>query len=105
MTRISALILGAPLALLLTAGVIAPAVIFFVYSFFGFSMYEIQPGFHLDWYREILTGTVYRMVALNTLAIALPTTIASVIGGYAIAYHIVFDAGRGGRLIFMLVTV
>lgn len=97
--------LGAPLTVLLIAGIIAPAIVFLVYSFFGFSMYEIHPGFQLGWYREILAGGVYGTVALNTLAIAIPTTIATVVGGYAIAYFIVFDAGRSGRLILMLVVV
>jgi spermidine/putrescine transport system permease protein len=103
-TRTSAWALGSPLAALLAAGVVAPAGFFLVYSFFGFSTYEIQPAFHLDWYREILTSGVYRAVALNTLAIAIPTTLATVLGGYAIAYYIVFDAGRSGRLILALVV-
>ncbi|HVZ15169.1 MAG TPA: ABC transporter permease [Bauldia sp.] len=105
MRRLSAVVLGAPLAVLLAAGVIVPAAIFLAYSFFGFSMYEIKPGFDVHWYRQILTGGVYGAVALNTLAIAVPTTLVSVIGGYAIAYYIVFAAGRSGRVIFMLVVV
>lgn len=105
MRRLSAVGLGAPLAVLLAAGVIVPAAIFLAYSFFGFSMYEIKPGFDVHWYRQILTGGVYGAVALNTLAIAVPTTLVSVIGGYAIAYYIAFAAGRSGRVIFMLVVV
>ncbi len=44
-------------------------------------------------------------MALNTLAIAIPTAIASVVGGYAIAYYIAFSAGRSGKVIFLLVVV
>ncbi len=104
-TRPGGALLGAPLAALLAAGVIAPAAILFVYSFFGFSLFEVQPGFHLDWYAGIVTEPIYRAVALNTLAIAVPTTIASVGGGYAIAYYIVFAARRDGKAVFVLVVV
>lgn len=97
--------LGTPLALLLLAGVLAPAAILLVYSFLGFSNYEIQPGFRLDWYRTIFTDGIYRAVAWNTLAIAVPVTVASVAGGYAIAYYIVFAAGRSARVLFVLVVV
>jgi spermidine/putrescine transport system permease protein len=97
--------LGIPLALLLAAGVLVPAAILLVYSFLGFSNYEIQPGFRLDWYERILTDGIYAVVASNTLAIAVPVTIASVTGGYAIAYYIVFAAGRSARILFVLVVV
>lgn len=100
-----AVALGFPLAALLVAGVLVPGAILFAYSFLGFSNYEIQPGFRLDWYRTILSDGIYRAVALNTLAIAVPTTIASVAGGYAIAHHIVFDARRSARVLFVLVVV
>ena len=105
MTRASEIGLGAPLAVLLVAGVIVPATIFFVYSFFGFSMFEIKPGFDLEWYRQIVTNRVYQAVAVNTLAIAVPTTMLAVVGGYAIAYYIVFEAGRSGKVVLMLVVV
>lgn len=104
-TRGAAFALGSPLGVLLAAGVLAPAAILLVYSFFGFSMFEVRAGFQLDWYVSIATDKIYRAVAINTLAIAIPTAIASVVGGYAIAYYIVFVAGRSGKVIFMLVVV
>lgn len=82
-----------------------PAVVLFVYSFFGFSMFEIRPGFQLNWYILIVTDPIYRAVTVNTLAIAVPTTIACVTGGYAIAYYIVFSRCRDGKAVFVLVVV
>src|SRR5437868_3204321 len=105
MTRNMAVALGAPLGALLAFGVIAPAAILFVYSFYGFSLFEIHPGFQLDWYRAIAGREIYRVVALNTLAIAVPTTLASVAGGYAIAYYIVFAAGRERNVLLLLVVI
>lgn len=104
-TRGAALALGAPLGALLAAGVLIPGAILLAYSFSGFSMFEVKWGFRLDWYAAILREGIYRTVAANTLAIAVPTAAASVVGGYAIAYYVVFDASRNGRLVFMLVVV
>jgi spermidine/putrescine transport system permease protein len=100
-----AVALGAPLGALLALGVLAPAAILLAYSFAGFAMFEVKWGFQLGWYGTILTDPIYRAVALNTVAIAIPTVVACVIGGYAIAYHIVFDASRGGKIVFILVVV
>ncbi len=97
--------LGTPLGILLAVGVLAPAAILLVYSFYGFSLFQIRPGFHLDSYRQIFGERVYRTATRNTLAIALPTTLASVAGGYAIAYHIVFVARRARNALLLLVVV
>jgi spermidine/putrescine transport system permease protein len=95
-----------PLGALLTVVMIVPAVILLLYSFYGFSLYQIQPGFHLDWYHQVISQSIYRTVAGNTLAIALPVTAISVLGGYAIAYYLVFEASpRGRTLLFGLVVV
>ena len=59
----------------------------------------------LDWYRQIADQDLYRIVARNTLAIAIPTTVISVVGGYAIGYYLVFGATRGRRLLLTLVVV
>lgn len=105
LTRNIAFALGSPLGAVLILGVIAPAAILLVYSFYGFALFEIHPGFQLDWYRAIFSQEIYRIVAVNTLVIAVPTTIASVAGGYAIAYYIVFVAGRERNALLLLVVV
>lgn len=85
---------------------VVPGVILLLYSFYGFSLYQVQPGFHFDWYHQVFSDPLYRTALGNTLAIALPTTAISVIGGYAIAYYLVYYASpRGRKLLFALVVV
>jgi spermidine/putrescine transport system permease protein len=85
---------------------VIPAAILLLYSFYGFSLYQIHPGFHLEWYQQVFSQSLYRTVAGNTLAIALPVTAISVVGGYLIAYYLVFHAsGRGRTLLFALVVI
>jgi spermidine/putrescine transport system permease protein len=98
-------LLVAPLTLFLIATVIVPASILFVYSFYDFSLYQVHRAFELQWYRASLSDPLYRKVIRNTLAIALPTTLLSVAGGYCIAYYIVFRARRARTLLFGLVIV
>jgi spermidine/putrescine transport system permease protein len=99
-------LLVSPLGALLAVVLIVPGVILLLYSFYGFSLYQVHPGLHLDWYRQIFSDHIYRTVAGNTLAIALPTTAISVIGGYAIAYYLVFYAtARGRTVLFALVVI
>src|SRR5262245_27035492 len=102
--RLAAVLLS-PLGLLLLAGGLIPAGILFVYSFYGYSLFQITPGFHLSWYRTVLTDPLYRKVAWNTLAIALPTVALTVAGGFAIAYYLVFRAHRSRTPLFALVVV
>jgi spermidine/putrescine transport system permease protein len=85
--------------------VLAPAGILFVYSFYSYDLFQIYPGFHFHWYHQVFSNAIYRTVAWNTVAIALPTTVASIAGGYAIAYYVVFCATRARRLILALVVI
>jgi spermidine/putrescine transport system permease protein len=98
-------LLVAPLSLFLIATVIVPAGILFVYSFYDFSLYQVHRAFELRWYRDSLSDPLYRAVIRNTLAIAVPTTMLSVAGGFCIAYFIVFRARRARTLVFALVIV
>jgi spermidine/putrescine transport system permease protein len=98
-------ILLAPLGILLVAAVLIPAGILLVYSLYGYSLFEIHRQMSLDWYRQIADQDLYRIVARNTLAIAIPTTVISVVGGYAIGYYLVFGATHGRRLLLTLVVV
>ena len=91
--RLAAVLLS-PLSLLLIVGGLIPAAILFVYSFYDYSLFLITPAFHFAWYRTIFSDPVYRTVAWNTIAIALPTVLISVAGGYAIAYYLAFKAKR-----------
>jgi spermidine/putrescine transport system permease protein len=104
-SRRLAVVLVSPLSLLLIVGGLVPAGILFVYSFYDYSLFRISPAFHLTWYREILSNPVYRTVTWNTLAIALPTVLITVSGGYTIAYFLAFKARRSRTPVFALVVI
>jgi putative spermidine/putrescine transport system permease protein len=91
-SRRLAVALVSPLSLLLILGGLVPAGILFVYSFYDYDLFQITPAFHLTWYRTIFGDPVYRTVTWNTLAIAIPTVLATVVGGYVIAYFLAFMA-------------
>jgi len=104
-SRRLAVVLVLPLSLLLIVGGLVPSGILFVYSFYDYSLFQIYRGFHTTWYREIFSNPVYRTVTWNTLAIAVPTVIATVVGGYTIAYYLAFKARRSRTPIFALVVL
>jgi len=96
--------MGAPLATVLLVGVIVPGVILLAYSFFHYSNYEIRPALQFGWYKDIFTQPIYRIVLWNTLALALPTTLLSVAGGYVLAYYIAFVAKRSRNFLLLLIV-
>jgi spermidine/putrescine transport system permease protein len=97
--------LVAPLTILLLGTVVLPAVILLGYSLFAWHFLQPVGDFTLDNYAQALTDPLYRKLVVNTLAIGIPTTIGSIVGGYALAYYIVFGTGRGRQLLFgLLVT-
>ena len=101
--RLEALLL-APLGVLLAGTVIVPAVVLFGYSLVVWVAFSPTGGYTAQNYLRVLTDPLYRQLLINTVWIALPTTIASVVGGYAIAYYIVFVERRGRSLMFALVV-
>jgi spermidine/putrescine transport system permease protein len=104
-SRRLAAVLLTPLGLLIVVGGLVPAAILFVYSFYDYSLFQITPAFHFAWYRSIFSDPLYRTVAWNTIAIAVPTVVVSVAGGYAIAYYLAFKAQRLRTPLFALVVV
>ena len=99
--RLAAVLLS-PLGLLILVGGLIPAAILFVYSFYDYSLFQISPAFQLGWYRAIFSDPLYRTVVWNTIAIAAPTVVLTVAGGYAIAYYLVFKAQRLRTPLFAL---
>lgn len=75
----------------------------FAFSFFHLRLLEVVPGATVDNYRRVVTTTLYRKYALNTLMIAGPTAVLAVIGGYLLAYHIAFRARHRGVLLVAVV--
>ena len=101
--RLEALLL-APLSLLLAGTVIVPAIILFGYSLLVWISFSPTGGYSAQNYIRVLSDPLYRQLLINTLWIAVPTTLASVLGGYGIAYYIVFVERRGRSLMFALVV-
>jgi spermidine/putrescine transport system permease protein len=97
-------ILLSPLGLFLLVTVVIPAIILFGYSFFTWQFLSPVSGPTLENYVTALQEPVNRQVLLNTLFIGIPTTIGSLIGGYALAYYTVFGTGPGRRMLFALIV-
>jgi len=98
------LILLSPLGVFLAATVLVPAIILFGYSLFAWQFLEPTGGLTVGNYLDALAAPVNRQLVINTLIIGLPTTIGSVVGGYALAYYTVFGTGRGRGLLFALIV-
>lgn len=102
--RLAALLLT-PLGALLLFGVIVPVAMLFAFSFFHLHLLEVVPGATVDNYRRVLTTTLYRRYALNTLLIAGPTAVASVVFGYVLAYFLAFQARRSRGILLVAIVI
>ncbi len=100
--RFESLLLS-PLGLLLAGALIVPACILFSYSLFRFAFLEPYGDATLANYTDAILRPANLKYVLNTLWIALPTTVASVVAGYLLAYYLVFGRSRLSNLIFVLV--
>jgi spermidine/putrescine transport system permease protein len=90
---------------LLIATILVPAATFLVYSFYRFVLLEPRAGFELTNYSTVLSDPLYRKLAWNSLAIAVPTTVLSVVFGYVIAYYLAFVAGTRPRQVVLALVV
>jgi len=97
-------VLLSPLVVLLLGAVVLPALILFGYSLFAWRLVEPTGPLTLDNYLAVLRDPLYRQLLVNTLVIAVPTTLGSVIGGYMLGYYVVFGHGPGRRLTLGLVV-
>jgi spermidine/putrescine transport system permease protein len=101
--RVERLLLS-PIAILLIAGVVVPAIILLTYSLYVWLNLEATGSPTGTNYVAAFTDPLYRQLLLNTLLIAAPTTIVSVTGGYALAYYMNFVQRRGRSVMFALVV-
>jgi spermidine/putrescine transport system permease protein len=102
--RLAALLIS-PLGALLAFGVIVPVAMLFAFSFFHIELLNLVPGFTVDNYTQVFTSSLYRRFALNTVLIAGPTAMLSVIGGYVLAYFMAFRARRSRRFLLIAVVI
>lgn len=102
--RLAAFLLT-PLGALLLLAVLVPTAMLFAFSFFHLRLLEIVPGASLDNYERVVTTSLYRRYALNTLLIAGPTALLSTIGGYVLAYFLVFRARRSRAVLLVAIVI
>ncbi len=103
LSRRLAAFLISPAGALLLFGVAVPVALLFAFSFFHLHLLEVVPGATLDNYHRTLTTALYRKYAVNTLLIAAPTALLAVVGGYVLAYYLVFRARHRGILLVAVV--
>jgi len=94
-----------PIGALLLAGVLVPASMLFAFSFFHLRLLEVVPGATVDNYKQVLDTKLYRGYAINTLLIAAPVALLSVVGGYALAYYLAFRARRSRAILLIAVVI
>lgn len=104
LSRRLAAFLITPLGALLLFGVVIPVALLFAFSFFHLHLLDVVPGATIDNYRAVLTSSLYRTYAINTLLIAAPTALLAVLGGYVLAYFLAFRS-RHARVLLAAVVI
>jgi spermidine/putrescine transport system permease protein len=103
--RLAAFLLT-PLGALLLFAVIVPVAMLFAFSFFHIDeLLRIVPSFTTSNYADVLRSQLYRTYALNTLLIAAPTALLSIVGGYVLAYYLAFRAGRARGILLIAIVI
>jgi len=99
-------LLRLPLTLLLVGLAAVPLVILATYSVFTQGP-ELEPISDLTRanYLDVLRSPLLSTIVVNTVAIAVPTTIAATVCGFALAYFIAFRARRTQGLLLAAVVV
>lgn len=93
------LLLYGVVALVLTF-LLVPIVVIPILSFGDSSWLEFPPpGFTLEWYRVLFSSTEWFIPIMNSLRIALPVVILSLLFGIPIAYAVVRGTFRGRQLL------
>ncbi len=99
------LLLLSPVTLILIVFFVVPALIFFLYSFWGGTAFRIARVFTLRNYAYALTNAVYWRVTLNTLWTAFLSAILTTVISYPLAYYLTFRVRRGRNLVLFLVVI
>ncbi len=102
--RLLELVLLAPVGLLIGVAVVIPGVILLGYSLFTWQFLEPVGEPSAVNYMHAVSDPLYRQLLVNTIAIGVPTTVMSIIGGYLLAAYAVLAGGRRGALVFFLVV-
>lgn len=95
-----------PVVLWLSAGLLAPVGVFFVYGFWEAGVFTIERTWSLARYQEVFWDPLYRGLLLRTLGLAWVVSVVVVPAAYASAYALTFSVRRGGRrpILFLIVA-
>jgi spermidine/putrescine transport system permease protein len=94
-----------PLANYMLIFFVIPIAVFFVYSFWRVSGWDIVRQWNLDNYREVFTSAVYSKLMLRSLFVGLTTAALSILVVYPFAYTLVFKFAKYRDLILFLLTI
>jgi spermidine/putrescine transport system permease protein len=94
-----------PLLLFLGAFFVVPLAIFFCYSLWRTSNFQIVHDWTLNSYVEVLTSAPERRLILNTLQIAGATSLCAIVVGYGFAHAIRFHLARWQEPLLFLVLI
>lgn len=94
-----------PLLVYMVIFFVLPVAIFFVYSFWKVSGWEIVKEWGIGNYRELLFSPVYSRLMLRSLGVGFVTATLSVLVCYPLAYTLVFKLERYRDLILFLLAI
>lgn len=75
-----------PVLAIMVFAFVAPLLVFFQYSFWRFEYGQLIEDFTFAAYADFLTDSYFHTIVLDTLRMALITTVSSVLVGYPLAY-------------------
>jgi spermidine/putrescine transport system permease protein len=104
-SSIAALLLVAPSAIWLALFVVAPLALLVLMSFWTSGIFGLSMEFTLDNYRVLFSDSVYVLVLLQTLRIAVTVTVITLLLSYPVAYFIAStqSSRRGGLLLLLFI--
>ncbi len=94
-----------PAAIYICIFFVTPIAVFFVYSFWSVSQWEIIREWTLSNYNTVFTSPVFTILIFRSIAIGLVTATLSVILVYPLAYAMVFNFEKYRDLILFLLAI
>ena len=105
--QMTAWIQAAPIALVLTAFLVAPIIMIVIVSFWGATEYSIYPAFEFDNYEFLFGSSVTYTVFFNTFKYAAITWFLTLTIGFTVAYFLAFEVRtlKWQIALFLLCTI
>jgi spermidine/putrescine transport system permease protein len=97
--------LTAPLAFWLLGLVVAPGVIFLLYSFWYLDAFQIVRDFTLQNYRAVFTESLYRRALAGSLLVGGLTATLCTALAFALAWAVRFHVRRGRDILVLVIVI